>query len=96
MDIHRETDATVGAAKLWVGARPGEYEVLNNLFRTMSCIPIDQETGRQAGIYLQQYRRSHAVEIADALIAASAVAYKADLWTRDRRHYPMKEVTFFE
>jgi predicted nucleic acid-binding protein len=36
------------------------------------------------------------VEIADALIAASAVARVAQLWTRNRRHYPMRELSFFE
>jgi predicted nucleic acid-binding protein len=51
--------------------------------------------GRQAGLYLQRYRRSHGVEVADALIAANAVASRAQLWTRNRKHYPMKDVAFF-
>ena len=49
-----------------------------------------------AGIYLNQYRKSHAVEVADALIAACAVGHRAELWTRNRKHYPMKEVSFFD
>ena len=36
------------------------------------------------------------METADALIAAGAVANSAELWTRNRKHYPMKEITFFE
>jgi hypothetical protein len=36
------------------------------------------------------------VELADALIAAGAVANGAGLWTRNRKHYPMKEVVFLE
>ena len=86
----------VSVAELWAGARPNEYETLNNLFRALTCIPIDEETGRQAGVYLRQYRRSHGIEIADALIAASAAANRAELWTRNRKHYPMKEVSFFD
>ena len=46
--------------------------------------------------YLRQYGKSHGVEIADALIAASAVANRATLWTRNRKHYPMKELSFFD
>jgi predicted nucleic acid-binding protein len=53
------------------------------------------ETGRQAGDYLKRYRKSHAVELGDALIAAGAVLNNAALWTRNRKHYPMKELAFF-
>ena len=85
----------VSVAELWAGARPGEYDALDSLFRALACAPIDEETGRQAGSYLRRYRRSHGVEITDALIAASAVANRAELWTRNHKHYPMKEVSFF-
>ncbi|MCE5307080.1 MAG: type II toxin-antitoxin system VapC family toxin [Acidobacteriales bacterium] len=86
----------VTAAELWAGARPSEHNALESLFRALVCAPIDGAVGRQAGIYLQRYRRSHGVEVADALIAASAVANHAELWTRNRKHYPMKDVTFFD
>ena len=76
--------------------RLSEYDALNNLFRALTCAPIDEDTGRQAGMYLQRYRRSHGVEVAGALIAASAVANRAELWTRNRKHYPMKEISFFD
>jgi hypothetical protein len=85
----------VTVAELWAGARPGEYDALNGLFRSLTCAPIDEEVGRQAGAYLQRYRRSHSVEVADALIAASAVANHAELWTRNRKRYPMADISFF-
>jgi predicted nucleic acid-binding protein len=34
--------------------------------------------------------------LGDALIAASAVTSGAMLWTRNRKHCPMKELAFFE
>jgi hypothetical protein len=86
----------VSVAELWTGARPNEHEKLDNLFRALTCAPIDEETGRQAGDWLRLFNRSHAVEIADALVAASAVANHAELWTRNRKHYPMKEISFFD
>jgi predicted nucleic acid-binding protein len=86
----------VSVAELWAGARSREHEALNDLFRALVSTPIEAETGRQAGIYLNQYRKSHAVEVADALIAACAVGHRAELWTRNRKHYPMKDVTFFD
>jgi predicted nucleic acid-binding protein len=86
----------VSMAELWAGARPNEHGALNNLFRALTCAPIDKEAGYQAGTWLRKYRLSHGVEVADALIAASAVANRAELWTRNRKHYPMKEVSFFD
>jgi predicted nucleic acid-binding protein len=86
----------VSVAELWAGARPSEHDALRSLFRALTCAPIDEEVGRQAGAYLQRYRRSHGVEVADALIAANAVANNAELWTRNRKHYPMGEIAFFD
>jgi predicted nucleic acid-binding protein len=77
-------------------ARPSEFNALNNLFRALTCTPIDGETGRQAGVCLRQYRRIHGIEVADTLIAAGAVANKADLRTRNRKHCAMKEISFFD
>jgi predicted nucleic acid-binding protein len=85
----------VSVAELWAGAKPNEYDALKNLFAALTCTPIDEASGRKAGEYLRKFRSSHAVEIADALIAACAVANHAQLWTRNRKHYPMKELSFF-
>jgi predicted nucleic acid-binding protein len=85
----------VNAAELWAGARPNEHDLLNRLFASLTCVPADAGVGRLAGGYLRRYRKSHGVELGDALIAASAVAANAMIWTRNRKHYPMKEITFF-
>jgi predicted nucleic acid-binding protein len=86
----------ISVAELWAGARPNEHDVLTNLFRALTCVPIEEQTGHLAGAYLRQYRRSHSVEVADALIAASAVASGAELWTGNNKHFPMKEISFFD
>lgn len=88
--------SAVSAAELWAGARPSEYAALNALFDALPCVPIDATLGRRAGDYLRRYRRSRAVELGDALIAASAVERGAKLWTRNRKHYPMPELGFYE
>jgi predicted nucleic acid-binding protein len=69
----------VTAAELWAGARPPEHDPIANLFRALTCVPIDAATGQRAGDYLRRYRKSHAVELGDALIAASAVLNSAAL-----------------
>jgi predicted nucleic acid-binding protein len=85
----------VSAAEIWAGVRPREHETLTNLFRALLCVSIDRETGQQAGDFLRQYHKSHGLELADALIASAAVLNFAELWTRNRKHYPMKELSFY-
>ena len=84
----------VTVAELWRGVRPAERETLRELFNALVCLPIDRETGRTAGDILRQFAASHAVEIADALIGASALVHEAALWTRNRKHYPAKGIRF--
>lgn len=85
----------IAVAELWAGARAGEYGALSNLFRVLTCIPVDAATGRQAGDYLRQYRKSHGLELGDALVASAALLNRAELWTRNRKHYPMPELSFY-
>ncbi len=85
----------VTEAELWSGALLSEHDLLRDLFRALACVPIDSETGQQAGDYLRQYRKSHGIGLGDALIAATAVLNQAALWTRNRKHYPMKGLVFY-
>lgn len=85
----------VTVAEVWHGARPLEHAALSELFEAIDCVPIDLRIGQRAGDYLRQYAKSHHVELGDALIAATAAVHKLDLWTRNRRHYPMKDIAFY-
>ncbi|MGD0789767.1 MAG: PIN domain-containing protein [Terracidiphilus sp.] len=83
------------AAEVWAGALPREHQLISRFFRPLICIATDYEAGRLAGEFLRKYARSHNLEIPDALIAAAAVRNQAALWTLNRKHYPMTELTFF-
>src|SRR5438046_2902251 len=62
----------VTEAELWSGVRPAEEATLSKLFQVLRCAAIAGEAGRKAGDYLRKFRKSHSVEVADALIAATA------------------------
>lgn len=85
----------VTVAELWQGARRQEHPTLNALFVAVHCIPIDIKIGQRAGDYLRQYAKSHRVELGDALIAATVFIHKLELWTRNCKHYPMKDIVFY-
>lgn len=84
--------SVVTIAEILSGMRPGEdarTESLLALFAVQDVIPA---VARQAGTYLRHYRRTHRLELADALVAATAAHLGADLVTRNVKHYPMNDI----
>ena len=55
-------------------------------------ISLDDQIAEGAGRYMSLYRRSHGINIADAIIAASALARGAVLYTLNDRHFPMDDL----
>jgi predicted nucleic acid-binding protein len=87
--------AAVTAAELWHGARKQEEAAIQQLLSTLICVSVDAEIARRAGGHLRRFRASHGIELADALIAATAGIHECKLWTRNRKHYPMRDITLF-
>jgi predicted nucleic acid-binding protein len=83
-------------AELRSGARPNEHFILDSLFGSLQCVPVTEEIGNLAGDFLRRYRKSHALEIADAIIAAGAASKFALLSTRNRKNDPMPDPLSFE
>jgi len=44
---------------------------------------------------MRRYRKSHSLEVPDAIIAASAVVTEGRLWTLNRKHFPMPELSLY-
>jgi len=86
----------VTIAEIWHGALAPEHNVLERLFSALLCASIDSSIGRLAGDYLRRFHRSHGVELGDALIGATAAIHGATLWTLNRKHYPMREIRFWD
>jgi predicted nucleic acid-binding protein len=85
----------VSIAEIFAGVRKGESTRIETLFMILETLPISMNAGRKAGYYLQKYSRSHSVELGDALIAASACEARLQLWTLNRKHYPMPEIRLY-
>ncbi len=83
-------------AEIVHGLRKGEEDRTLRLFSEMECLLIDDNIGQKAGEYLRSYRKSHGLQLADALIAATAFCQQAVLFTLNRRHYPMTDVRFHD
>jgi predicted nucleic acid-binding protein len=82
--------SAVSVTELVSGARNEDEEAaMNALFSTMHVVGVDESIAREAGRLRRQFLRSHNVETADALIAATSILHRLQLVTLNRRHYPM-------
>ena len=87
--------SAIARAGVHAGLRRGEEPAALAFLRARGEVVLDARAGRVAGDYLARYRRSHAVELADALVAAAATTSGLHLWTLDRKHYPMQDLRLY-
>ena len=95
-NLHKEGSAffysPVTKAEIFHGIRKGEEGRINLLFSSMECVPVTDEVGEKAGLYLKQFRSGHSTQMGDTIIAASAFYAGAVLVTCNEKHYPMKDI----
>jgi predicted nucleic acid-binding protein len=85
--------STISRAEIWAGAREDEHRQIEDLFLSLATYPVDGAVADLAGRFLRLYRRGgHGVELADTLIAATAVVHGLALVTYNVSHFPMAEV----
>lgn len=87
--------SAVSWAEVYAGLRAGEETATDAFFAARIAVAIDAAIGRKAGAYLARYRRSHGLQIGDALIAGAAGTAGLHLWTLNPRDYPMDDVRFY-
>lgn len=86
----RPAVSAITAAELFAGVRnSAEEHQIEALCGRLLIHHVDPEVARLGGSYCRRYKHSHGVQLADALIAATAGPHKARLVTRNARHFPM-------
>lgn len=88
-NVDRLFTSPVVIAEIYAGAKKKEEPIIDDLFTSLYLLEINREIGKTAGHFLNQYSKSHNLEILDALIAASVTYGKMRLWTLNKKHYPM-------
>ena len=82
--------SSVVVAELYAGVKgDAEQTVLDNFISLFRVIPVTAEIAKAGGLYKRDYRKSHGVGLADAILAATAEAENAELKTLNIKHYPM-------
>jgi predicted nucleic acid-binding protein len=86
------TCSLITNVELLSGARQGEEKVLQDFLGAFDRIGLDGNIAEAAGRYMGLYRKSHGINTADAVIAASALVRGAVLYTLSERHFPMNDI----
>lgn len=85
--------SVVSRAEIYAGMRKGEDDVVCSLFEIITPLNVDATIADKAGEYLRKFGKSHALNIGDAIIAATASEMELSLATRNVKHYPMKDIS---
>ena len=85
----------VSVAELQHGMREAERQTVEQLFSALACVPIGEEIGYKAGVYLRAFQKSHSLALGDALLAATANVHGLVFWTQNLKQFPMKDLSFF-
>ena len=81
---------SIVAAELYAGVKgEDELTVLDRFVGLFRIVPVSGDIARAGGLFSRDYTKSHGVGLADAIVAATAVAENADLKTLNVKHYPM-------
>jgi predicted nucleic acid-binding protein len=86
------TCSLITKVELLSGARPGEEQILLEFLDAFDRIGLDDNIAEGAGLYMSLYRKSRGINTVEAIIAASALARGAVLYTLNDRHFPMDDI----
>jgi predicted nucleic acid-binding protein len=78
--------------ELLSGMRSDEADQLERFLSGFEKIDVTDKIATSAGMYMNKYRKSHGINMADAIIAASAKHTDAKLYTLNTKHYPMRDI----
>lgn len=82
--------SVITVAELYSGVREGEErKALDSFISAFELVPVTEAIAVKGGLYRRDYRKSHNVGLADAIIAASAEAKGATVITLNDKHFPM-------
>ena len=79
----------IQVAEVYSGMTDKEERKTRKLIESFYFLDINKLIGELAGIYINKYRKSHKIELADAIIGASVKNYNFKLYTLNKKHYPM-------
>lgn len=87
--------SSMSVLELWVGVRPAEERLIENLFAQLTTIPVGSSIAQRAASFIRLQKRFDPSEWIDAIIAATALQFDMTLVTYNRHDYPYPEISLY-
>jgi len=95
LEAHEFYISPIVIAEIYAGARPKEIAQIEALFSYFKSLDINDEVGVLTGKYANEYRKAfQGISLEDYMIAGTAKFYGLQLWTYNKKHYPMRDLVF--
>lgn len=92
---HEAFCSAISVGEIIAGMKKMEREETYKLLQSLRVLPVTFEIAEKAG-ELKAEHKSHALSLDDCLIAATCLLEGDFLCTHNKKHYPMRDVHFFE
>ena len=92
---HEAFCSAISIGEVIAGMKMSEREETYKLLSSLRVIPVSFEIAERAG-ELKAEHKSHSLQLDDCLIAATSLLEGDFLCTRNKKHYPMHEIRFFD
>lgn len=80
--------SVISCMELFQGARDKkEMASIRRFLRHFETVPLSENTGHRASIYMEEYSLKSGLGVADALVAATAAENKIPLCSGNGKHY---------
>ena len=82
-------------AEIYAGARKKEIEQIESLLSYFKSVDICNEIGVITGNYANEYKKAfQGISLEDYMIAATAKYHGMQVWTYNKKHFPMRDFGF--
>ena len=86
----RPSISVVSLLELYAGVRSQREErEVHTVRQRLKCVAVTEEIGERAGSFMRHFRKSHGIDIPDAIVAATAEQHGLRLATLNVKHFPM-------
>jgi len=88
--------SSLSVVEVQQGVKLGEEKKTDAFLDSLTVYPVDRKIATEAGQCIRDYRkRGIALEIPDAVIAATCLVHNLILLTYNQNHYPMPELKLY-